>query len=50
MEKLNLDFTILGAEDFFNPTPIREYKGHTADILDISWCQKVEEPLSNTYF
>jgi len=25
----------------FNTKPLREYKGHMGDILDLSWCSHV---------
>lgn len=32
---------MIAAEVLFNPKPLREYSGHTADVLDLSWCSHV---------
>ena len=32
----------LGAELLFNPKPLREYQKHKYDVIDLSWCSKVD--------
>jgi WD40 repeat protein len=40
-QQCNLIFKNIAAELLFNPKPLREYKEHTGDILDLSWCSHV---------